>query len=461
MYYIIDPNIQIKKWQGGPAYYLHREGFKRYSLIEEDYELIKKCDGKTDITPCFASEKLELLGIIRPCEKDSACLLPDQIKEYPNYYVRNIDWNISDICNYRCLHCFHTADNSMQRDSFSWEEALRFLDEMRDCGLTGVRLTGGEPTLYPRFREILQAIKDRELRLTTLITNGSNLDEDLISFIKSIHPKTEIRISFDGIGHHDWLRQHKGAEEQFKHAVRLCKEAVLFVYINMNINRRNRDVIFDSVKMLAAMGVDGIRIIKTTEVPRWQLNGENLTLKGTEYYDFCVDFAEKFKNSGINVPVTIWQSLYLDPRKKTFTCLALKSSVCRFDENAPICRPMYNNKPSVLANGDIIPCAPMAGLFASKGIRMDNVKTDGLQKALTSGVFIDAITHTVGEKLRVNPKCGSCSWGKVCQGGCPAVSLLFGGSLLSSDPTKCEFFSSGYYEKYCRILEGWKNLNPI
>ena len=100
---------------------------------------------------------------------------------------------------------------------------------------------------------------------------------------------------------------------------------------------------------------------------------------------------------------------------------------------------MYQ-KPAVLANGDMIPCAPLAGPYGYAGIRMDNVKEAGLQKAMTGGAFVDAITHNAGEKLRVNKKCGSCKWAKNCQGGCPAMSFVFDGSLLGSRSDKMHLF---------------------
>ena len=120
-----------------------------------------------------------------------------------------------------------------------------------------------------------------------------------------MHPYTEVMYSFDGIGFHDWLRQHPGAEEQALKAVRLCKQAGLNVAINMNVNRKNRDVLFDSVKMLSELGADKIRLIKTTEAPRWQLNAADFSLTPEEYYDFSIDFAGWYRDSGLTLPVTI------------------------------------------------------------------------------------------------------------------------------------------------------------
>ena len=99
--------------------------------------------------------------------------------EYPNKLSCVIDWTITERCNYNCLHCFHAADNNVHREEFSREEALRLLEEAEACGVSAIRLTGGEPTLYPYFREIVEEIRKRGMRLKTLITNGSLMDDEL------------------------------------------------------------------------------------------------------------------------------------------------------------------------------------------------------------------------------------------------------------------------------------------
>ena len=118
-------------------------------------------------------------------------------------------------------------------------------------------------------------------------------------------------------------------------------------------------------------------------------------------------------------------------------------------------------KISVQANGDMIPCAPLAGLFSLKGIHMGNVKREGLQKLFTEGTLYEQVTQTVRDKRQANPKCATCPYFINCQGGCPALSIMLGGSLLSSDGYKCIFFEKGYYKKYTDALSGWKNLVPL
>ena len=89
MYYILEKDLLIKKWQGGGGYYLYRGRSKRYPASDEEYELLRQCDGNTDIRECFLTKKLEAAKMIHPVEKGAEQLLPDQIKEYPNCYVKH------------------------------------------------------------------------------------------------------------------------------------------------------------------------------------------------------------------------------------------------------------------------------------------------------------------------------------------------------------------------------------
>jgi len=458
--YLLEDGVQLKRWKGGTACAITDPTLKPVMLSGAEWALLKQCDGQTPLTPCDELYRFELMRVIRRCVCGEGMLRPGQIREYPNYYFRNIDWTITERCNYNCLHCFHAADNGRRREEFSREEAMALLAEAARCGIQGIRLTGGEPTLYPYFRDVVKEIRRQGMALKTLITNGAFLDGELIGFLRETHPRAEIMLSYDGIGTHDWLRQHEGSEEQVLKAIRLCREAGFQVRINMNVNRRNREVILDSVRMLEDMGVHTVRLIKTTEAPRWQLNagGDSLTID--EYYAFSADFAARYRESGMGLPVVIWQSLYLRGETRAFHAFPVKTRACRYREDAHICSAMLH-KISLQASGDLIPCAPLAGLFTLRDIHMGNVKRDGLQKLLTAGPLMDSVNLRTGDRRRAGGKCSRCRYFPSCQGGCPALSMLFGGSLLSPDDYKCAFFEGGWYEHYCEVLDGWTNLNPL
>lgn len=55
--------------------------------------------------------------------------------------------------------------------------------------------------------------------------------------------------------------------------MKLAKEKGFRVRSQTNVHRGNLDVMYDTVAMLEGMGVEEIRIIRTTETPRWRKNG--------------------------------------------------------------------------------------------------------------------------------------------------------------------------------------------
>ena len=466
---VADPNITAipeegvfvaRYKQGLPCVFVPGR-VKPMMLDPDELSLLEQCDGRTPIKASPLTDRLEAMRIIRRYKDDTETVRPLRIVEYPNFYVNSIDWTITDRCNYNCRHCFHAADNTTHRDEFSFEEAEKFLDEVKTCGIRSISLTGGEPTLYPRFQEVVEAIRDRGLYLNTLITNGSCLTPKILSFLKELHPEVLVRISFDGIGWHDWMRQFPGSEQKTIEAIRMCREAGLEVHVNVNVHRRNMEVMFDTVKMLADLGVGRIRIIRTSESPRWELNKGNDTLSPEEYYDLSANLAEQYRKSYLSVPVVIWQSLFLNGKKKNYHILPIKGTSGCISGKEQLCSALIG-KPSVQANGDVVPCAPMGGYYAYHGIRLGNVFEKSLSELLTKGPFVDMITSTVQEKLLRNPKCAACEYVNECRGGCPALSLISGSSEFSSDEYKCIFFNKGYVEKYRRAMEGWREIgeNP-
>lgn len=93
-------------------------------------------------------------------------------------------------CNFRCPFC-HNKDLVLltdTTDAISTHELLAFLEKRRHV-LTGVCITGGEPTLHSDLADLLKNIKDLGY-CVKLDTNGSNprmldelLSENLLDYI--------------------------------------------------------------------------------------------------------------------------------------------------------------------------------------------------------------------------------------------------------------------------------------
>ncbi len=111
-------------------------------------------------------------------------------------------------CNFRCPYC-HNRDIVLQSKSltpFEEKEILTFLSKRRKI-LSGVCITGGEPTLYSDLPDLLRRIKELGY-LVKLDTNGTNprmlqnlLDARLIDYcamdIKNAPEKYNVTVGLE------------------------------------------------------------------------------------------------------------------------------------------------------------------------------------------------------------------------------------------------------------------------
>ena len=84
-----------------------------------------------------------------------------------------------------------------------------------------------------------------------------------------------------------------------------------------------------------------------------------------------------------------------------------------------------------------------------------------LQKLLQESAYLDEVCTTVDKVREHDQKCSACRFFLYCAGGCRAIALALTGDKLAADPSKCIFFTGGYYEKALKAMEGYHNLSPM
>lgn len=243
-------------------------------------------------------------------------------------------------------------------------------------------------------------------------------------------------------------------------APRLCKENGFEVWAQTNVHRLNIDTVLLTAKMLDEMGIDEMRIIRTTESPRWKENAGDSCLSVDEYYDKMYEFAAEYTKEPHKMDIDIWQFLTIFPSNKAFRVRPVECAEGDYRDSLPVCRG-NRGKVAVAANGNVYPCLQMSGYYDAKNDFLGNIKTGGLQPLLQKGAYLDEICVTPGQLANVNNKCAECKWFRYCAGDCRALALALTGDKLGSDLAKCVFFNSGYYEKIMVLFDGWRNLAPI
>ena len=87
--------------------------------------------------------------------------------------------DLTNQCNIHCVFCYRAgpkvllepAGRVLHRDL---DALAHLLDELKGMGVASVTLSGGEPTMHPRFIDAVELVKERDLSLT-VVTNGTHL----------------------------------------------------------------------------------------------------------------------------------------------------------------------------------------------------------------------------------------------------------------------------------------------
>jgi cyclic pyranopterin phosphate synthase len=85
--------------------------------------------------------------------------------------------SVTDRCNFRCVYCMDPGFRYMPKQQLlTLAEYLAVARACRALGLVKLRITGGEPTLYPEIDELIAEVGGMGFDDVALTTNGSLLD---------------------------------------------------------------------------------------------------------------------------------------------------------------------------------------------------------------------------------------------------------------------------------------------
>ncbi len=112
--------------------------------------------------------------------------------------MRKLRVSLTDACNYNCFYCMpNTPTFTPKSFLLKSEEYLDICGSLVAAGIEEIRVTGGEPTVRPKFQEILSALNKLPVRRKAITTNGHLLSKHLM-FLKETG-WTHLNISLDSL----------------------------------------------------------------------------------------------------------------------------------------------------------------------------------------------------------------------------------------------------------------------
>jgi cyclic pyranopterin phosphate synthase len=141
--------------------------------------------------------------------------------------IRDLRLSVTDRCNFRCVYCMDPDFRYMPKTQLlTLEEYLTLVRVCLSLGITKVRITGGEPTLYPSINELIRELGKLNIPDLAITTNGSLLhDMPLEQWHRD--GLRRITLSLDSLRPErvQSITRTQSTPEVVKHAIRLARSA--------------------------------------------------------------------------------------------------------------------------------------------------------------------------------------------------------------------------------------------
>jgi SynChlorMet cassette radical SAM/SPASM protein ScmF len=205
-------------------------------------------------------------------------------QEERKYPLNQLYFYLTDGCNLRCRHCWIAPKFQEKGRScrvLGVELFKSIVEQAKALGLSGVKLTGGEPLMHPDISEILDYVKNQDLNLY-IETNGVICTPEIAQQIASCKDPF-VSVSLDGADaeEHEWVRGVNGCFESALNGVKNLVNAGVKPQIIMCIMRRNKDQIEDMVRLAESLGAGSVKfniLQPTVRGEQMHKKGETLTI---------------------------------------------------------------------------------------------------------------------------------------------------------------------------------------
>lgn len=178
-------------------------------------------------------------------------------------------WDIGRKCNYNCSYCWPSVHSNTEKFP-DFEDVIRTIDMIIDNWSEGEEIRwnfgGGEPTMHPKFLEIIKYLKSRN-QWVLVTTNGSRSTKfwkEAVQYVNSINMSA----------HFESMDLYNGNEERF---IENCK-------IIMEHHEIVDDDFWLEIKLMTPPGfLDRAQSLrdKIVSIPIWNTTGANGRPKGS------------------------------------------------------------------------------------------------------------------------------------------------------------------------------------
>jgi MoaA/NifB/PqqE/SkfB family radical SAM enzyme len=185
---------------------------------------------------------------------------PERVRDYgpPRLIVE-----LTNICNLHCAYCLRDEDSLYHTPAnfFPVELLRRVVSEAREAiGARQVMFTGGETTLHPRFREVVEAVGSEGLTCS-FVTNGWHFERVWPAVAANRSTVTHVSFSLDGPTRetHDRWRG-EGSFVRLVRAFARCKAGGMPFVVKLGLRRDTLPLLEQTALFAARMGASAFSL---------------------------------------------------------------------------------------------------------------------------------------------------------------------------------------------------------
>lgn len=287
-----------------------------------------------------------------------------------------LDLHLTNACNLRCKYCYFTNKNERKANTDLIQKTLKyFLNLKPDDKILYCTFIGGEPTLEfdlitygVEFGKRLAKEVNKKI-FFNLVTNGTNLNNEKISFLK--RNNFYIVLSFDGKKDtQDFQRTFPDSESCFdlvESSLTQLIERIPTFSVRMTVTPSVAGKLYENVEYFFSKGVNLIGIVPTYE-SKW--SSESLYLFKKNFKDIIKMWNENIKKRS---------KFYILPFINYLK--SWKNKDFYFHPYMHICNLNYGLRYSVSVEGNIYPCHRFTSIGKGE-FKLGNVLDGGLELTL-------------------------------------------------------------------------------
>jgi hypothetical protein len=213
----------------------------------------------------------------------------DQDKVFPNM----VHLDLINICNFRCIHCpQHDIKKFVpdyQQNQLDYDIFTRIIDEVAEHGST-LRITcDGEPFLYKHIVKAIHYIKDKGVKIATIVTNGSSLTRPIAeAILRPSDTRMVIDFSLDSMYKptYEKIRLQGNFVEVYSNVLFMLKNKKTNPNLRIVVNMIDQDMLapgeLDAFKQFWGPIADDV-VIRTYLTVKGMVNSSTLRMDKDQY----------------------------------------------------------------------------------------------------------------------------------------------------------------------------------